>query len=462
MKNLCVQTLASCTLLGLHAISASAQSADPAPEPATPAAPTAAVPEGLLPIPDYTGDIWTRRALLGDLNGGRTSLANKGIQFGIDWNQTLQSVVSGGRDESTAYGGTLDYNLTLDLMRMNVLPGALIKLRGESRYGESANVDVAQILPANTDHFMPLTGELEDELPFALTTLTYFQYLSKSFGIFLGKFDTLDGDPNEFASGRGLTQFQNLNLLFSPALLVTVPYSTLGGGLLWSIVPNITLTSSVFTTADSSTTTGFDKIGDGWTWSSEVQFQYRLGHLPGGVNIGGAYAWAQDFSTIGRRFVFTPGEGISPTPDQSDSWGMYASLWQYLFSDEPAGASDAALNLVDGAPDRKGLGIFARVGFADEDTNPFEYTLSGGLGGRGLLPGRDHDLAGIGVFHNQTRSRRLISALGIDDSTAGFEAFYNIALTPAAGLSFDVQVLEPPNERRDTAVLVGARLLLRF
>ncbi|MFN0010981.1 MAG: carbohydrate porin [Phycisphaerales bacterium] len=417
---------------------------------------------GILPIPDYTGDLWTRRALLGDLGGSRTDLANMGIQFGIDWSNTVQSVVSGGRDIKTAVGGTLDYNLTLDLMRMGVLPGAVVKLRGESRYGQTVNGQSGALLPVNTDGFMPLAGRIDEDIPFTLTTLSYTQFFSETFAVFLGKFDTLDGDGNEFASGRGLTQFQNLNFIFSPAPLITVPYDTLGAGLLWKPAANVTLTSSVITTADSSTTTGFDKIGDGWTWASEASVQYRLGHLPGGFNVGGSYAWAQDFTTVGRRFVFQPGQGITRTPGQDSSWSMYASAWQYLIAETPAENAAAPLNLADGAPDRKGLGLFARVGVADEDTHPLEFAVSGGVGGRGLIPGRDDDLWGVGVFYNQAQALRLASLPTVDDSTLGFEAFYNIALTPAAGLTFDVQVVEPPTTNLDTAVVLGGRLLLRF
>ncbi len=442
---------AGCLVSGRFALAQAGETALPPPAPA-----------GILPIPDYTGDLWTRRALLGDLEGGRTGLANKGIQFGVDWNNTVQSVVSGGRDINTAYGGTLDYNLTLDLMRMNLLPGAIIKMRGESRYGDSVNGDAGPILPVSTDLFMPLAGELDEGLPFTLTTLTYFQYFSETFGVFLGKFDTLDGDPNEFASGRGLTQFQNLNFIFNPAPLVTVPYSTLGGGVLWVPIPHITLSTSIFTTADSSTTTGFDKIGDGWTWAGEGQFQYQFGHLPGGFNVGGSFAWGNDFTTVGRRFVFRPGEGITRTPDEDQSWAVYASVWQYLFTDEPAENAEAPLNLVDGSPDRKGLGVFARIGFADEETNPVEYSVSGGLGGRGLIPGRDHDLFGVAAFHSALQSRRLTTIVGLDDSSQGFEAFYNIALTPAAGLTFDVQVVESASDLVDTAVVLGVRFLVRF
>ncbi len=109
-----------------------AEAAAPAAAQPDAAAPAEAQPQGLLPVLDYTGDLWTRPRLLGDLGGTRTDLANKGIQFDINFTQTMQSVVDGGLDSSTRYGGTLDYNIMLDLHRMGVLPGAIVKFRGES------------------------------------------------------------------------------------------------------------------------------------------------------------------------------------------------------------------------------------------------------------------------------------------------------------------------------------------
>lgn len=421
-----------------------------------------ATPQGLLPIPDYSGDLWKRRALLGDLGGARTSLAEEGIQFGINWNQSVQSVVGGGLDSKTAYGGKLEYNLSLDLMRMGVVPGGLVELRGESRYGESINGDTGSLLPVNSDFFFPLADELDAGVPFFLTTLTYTQFFSESFAIFAGKFDTLNGDPNEFAAGRGLTQFQNLNFLFTPAPLVTVPYATLGAGLVFKPTPDVTFTTSFFTTSDASGTTGFSGIGDGWTWSGEAQVQYRAGHLPGGFNVGGSYAWDNDFATANRRYTFRPGQGIIAEPDKDTSWAMYASTWQYLFVEDADQVRDAPLDLLNGVPDLQGIGLFARVGFADEDTNPLEFAFSVGLGGRGVIPGRDDDLFGVGYFNNEPQSLRLQQIADIPNNTQGFEAFYNVAITPAMGLTFDVQLVEPATNTLDTAMVLGLRLLVRF
>ncbi len=46
---------------------------------------------GILPLPDYGGDLWTRTHLLSDLGGARSDLANKGLQLGIEWTQQLRA-----------------------------------------------------------------------------------------------------------------------------------------------------------------------------------------------------------------------------------------------------------------------------------------------------------------------------------------------------------------------------------
>ncbi len=436
-----------------------ATTGDPAPAVGGHAATEA--PAGVVPLADYTGDFWTRSAVLGDLGGARTDLAEMGIQFNVDWTNTLQSVVDGGRDQTTKIGGTADFNITFDLMRMKLLPGAFVKFRGESRYGESVNGDTGTLLPVSSDMLFPLTSELNEGVPFDITNLTYYQFLSDHFAILAGKFDTLDGDPNEFASGRGLTQFQNLNFVFNAVPLLTVPYDVLGAGVI--IMPNkwITIISNVFTTTDVSSVSGFSDLDNGLTWATEANFQYRLGRLPGGFNIGGTYAFDNDFKTVNRRYTFEPGQGVVVPPDQNDSWSVYLSGWQYLFAEDD-GRGDEPLDPENRIPDLKGLGVFARLGFADQDTNPIQVAFSVGLGGRGAIPGRDNDIFGVGYFYNDAQENRLQTILNLKSYGQGFEAFYSVAITPAMHLTFDLQVVEPVSNNLDTAVILGGRFLVHF
>ncbi len=179
-----------------------------------------AQPAGILPVPDYSGDLWTRSFLTGDWGGARRQLADKGIQLEVDFVQFVQSVTSGGSDTGTKYGGNLDYLIYLDLYRMKILPGAMVKIRAQTRYGETANDIAGSLLPVNTYGLFPLTEPLDEVVPITVTDLTYFQFLSEKFGVFLGKFDVFDGDPSEFASGRGTTQFLNSNFVFNPVGVV--------------------------------------------------------------------------------------------------------------------------------------------------------------------------------------------------------------------------------------------------
>lgn len=417
----------------------------------------AEMPKGLVPIPNYADEIGKRSHLTGDWNGNRTDLANKGLQLQLNWVQVAQGVTSGGADADNGYTGNLDYLMYLDLHRMGLMPGAVLKIRGETRYGESINGKTGQLLPANTPGSFPLTNDPDEVVPFTLTNVLYSQFLSEKFGVFVGKLDTFDGDQNAFASGRGDTQFLNTNFVLNTVGALMVPYSTLGAGFLWNPTNQVLVTGGIMNTADSSTTTGFDKIGDGWTASLELNFHYRLGGLPGGMNVGGIYAWNNDFLEFGR-LIFEPGQGLSTSTSDS-TWAAYWSGWQYLFVEEP---TDEPINIAHGVPHLQGVGLFSRAGVGDDDTNPISWNISGGIGGRGVIPGRDNDTFGVGYFYLSLQPERLLSSSPIRDSSQGFEAFYNIAITPAAKLTLDAQVLEPPNSDLDTAVVLGLRLDLTF
>jgi porin len=108
------------------------------------------------------------------------------------------------------------------------------------------------------------------------------------------------------------------------------------------------------------------------------------------------------------------------------------------------------------------MGNVGSARLADEDTNPIDWSVSAGVGGRGIIPGRDDDVFGIGYYYYHLNLDRLTGVGVIDDYTHGAEAFYNIALTPAAFLTLSGQVIEDAFPGTDTAVLLGARLHLRF
>jgi porin len=88
--------------------------------------------------------------------------------------------------------------------------------------------------------------------------------------------------------------------------------------------------------------------------------------------------------------------------------------------------------------------------------------VSGGIGGRGIIPSRDNDIFGIGYYYNSIQQLRLSGPSGLADSAQGFECFYNIALTPACRVTLDLQVVKPVQVSLHTATVLGLRASLEF
>lgn len=415
-------------------------------------------PKGILPVPDYAGDLQERPALTGDRNGTRTKLADDGIQFQFKWVQYGQGITSGGLDDVVRYGGVGDYLINLDLDRMGAVPGGLVTFRGESRYGKSVNGQVGTVLPVNTNAYFPLTGDLDDDIAFTITDLLYTQFLSEKFGVFLGKMDTLNGDSNEFAGGRGTTQFMNSNFVFNSALALRLPYSTLGVGAAWMPTDRMSITATLFNTVDSSTSTGFDDFGDGLSVTLEAQFQYEMGGLPGGMTLGGLYSFDQDFTEIGGRIILDEGESLA-LPTKNDTWAVYWNGWQYLWAEA---GSDAPIAVGDGRVDRRGFGLFGRFGVADKKTNPVDWSGCIGIGGRGLFPSRSEDTYGVGYFYTDIQPSRFTNVALIGSGSQGIEAYYDFAITNSVNLTLDAQFIDPPYTGASTAIVLGARLGISF
>jgi len=144
---------------------------------------------------------------------------------------------------------------------------------------------------------------------------------------------------------------------------------------------------------------------------------------------------------------------------ESTSWAAYWTGWQYLVIDANAKEPDS-IQAGDAHPDLEGLGVFARLGIADEDTNPIEWAGSVGLGGRGPIDGRPDDCWGLGVFTNALEEPETTVIGALEDRSGGVEAFYSVPVAPSAVLTADVQWLESAFDGVDDALLIGLRLNL--
>jgi porin len=410
---------------------------------------------GLLPIPDYSGDVWMRSHLTGDWGGLRQEWANKGVTLDFDWYQAYQNIVDGGVSEDSAFSTNLDYRAKLDLMRMGMVPGALITVRAQSRLGDTVNGQSGLLLPVNMYSAFPFSGDPDENVDFAVTELNWTQFLSDNFGFLAGKITTL-ATANEFMGGEGRTQFMSLQLSFSSVVAQLAPYSTLAVGAFWMPSSNWTVTSLLMNLKDSSTTTGFGDIGDGTTWATTVDYLGSLNDLPGGGSFSIYYAFDADFRRMGGLYI-EPVAGVLTTTSEPDAWALTWSGWQYLFAEKGSGAADPR----NGRQDLQGLGLFAQLGLADKDTNPVNWSISAGLSGRGSIPGRDADTWGVGFFYNKLQDIDY-EAIDLKGSGSGIEAYYDMALFGWASLTLDMQWVQSGFPSIENATILGARLNVSF
>jgi len=414
----------------------------------------------------YSGDFWTRSTLTGDWGGTRNEWAAKGIIFDINLTQTGMSNISGGKNQGWEYSGRGDITLNMDTGKMGLWPGGFFTLEVEGNYNRSVNLDTGAMLPVNANQIFPTTGS--DQLNIPNVSIT--QFFSHYIGVFAGKLATItshSGDMNEFAHGKGDTQFFNLAFNVNPAVSLTVPYSTLGAGVI--ILPTKNPAEAIINMmaydgngeAESS---GFDTIFKSNTnYAIEGRVRTDFFGLTGHQLVGLTYS-TRNFASLDQSLRIIIENGNIEQKD--DSWSFHYNFDQYIY--EPKKGSG------------QGIGIFGRFGASDGNPNPVHHFYSLGIGGKGVL-GRPLDQFGIGYYYMDIRSPKFTGPLAEREflrDEYGVEAYYNFSITPWMKLTSDIQFIRPAQKdvlkidsehllasRKkdvDTATIIGLRLQVIF
>jgi porin len=421
----------------------------------------------------YSGGFFTRSTLTGDWGGARNDLAEKGVTFDATLTQVEQGVVSGGKNGSWKYGGRGDLTGLLDTQKLGLWPGGFLTVELEGNWSNSVSGKAGAISPVNTNQLFPLpTGD-----NVALPALNFAQFVSPYAGAVVGKLDTMSGDANEFAHGKygkGDTQFLNTAFNINPTILMEAPYSTLGAGVIGLPTkdPDEAIVSFIVLSADGKASTdGFDNLsGNRLSFNGEGRVRTDFFGVTGHQLVGAIYSNKQ-FTSIDQRIQFEPlqrrlGLGTQTIAKKDGSWAVYYNFDQFLYETDKAAGH--------------GVGVFARFGASDGNPNLMQYFYSAGVGGKGLIPGRPLDQFGIGYYYlsikNPTLQVPIVGTKSFLRDEWGFEAFYNIALTPWLLLTPDVQVIGPAQkhpigrsrlglpvigqESIGTATVLGVRLQL--
>src|SRR5271157_6569213 len=236
----------------------------------------------------YSGDFLTRSTMTGDWGGLRNDLAEKGVTFDLNATQVGQGVVNGGKDISDwQYGGRGNLALKMNTQKLGLWKGGTFTVELEGNWGKAVNLNTGAIMTVNTNQAFPVVGHNV----FAVPNVSYTQFVSKHVGFVLGKLDTVaSGDLNALAHGKGDDQFMNLAFNINPVLIITVPYSTLGTGVI--VLPAedpeaVVLSLSLVSSVGEANTSGFSELsGNKLTLTGEgrvrTNFFGRTGHQLGG------------------------------------------------------------------------------------------------------------------------------------------------------------------------------------
>jgi len=399
----------------------------------------------LVPWVNYAGDLWRRPALTGDWGGTRQTLMDKGVRFDVSLIQTVQGNWAGGTADKSPYQMNARYGFELDTGKAGLWPGGMLVVKGESKYGNSNIANTGSLSPVNTLALSPVT---QDDIT-TLSDLYVVQFLAEWVGVLAGK-KTMH-ETNVFAS-KDDEQFLNTSLTFNLAPGTTVPSNALMAGVILAPTKWLTVTTLGIDSEGTATRSGFDTAFErGTTILQSWEFAVKPFGLPGHQRLG--WTWSDrsriQFEQSHRQIVsaIITGSTAGLTREDED-WSFSYDFDQYLYT-------------VPGKPGQ-GFGLFGRFGLTGGEVNPVQQFYSLGLGGKGLIPGRDRDTFGVGYYYVGLSDKLPQTVQDRSRDEQGVEIYYNIAVTPWLHVTPDLQIISPARKIVDTTVVAGLRVKIDF
>lgn len=419
---------------------------------------------------DDTPPSYADTTLTGDWNGLRSTLRDQGIVFTLTQTGDVLGNPTGGIEQAVEYDNVFEAQLDLDMAMLAGWTGGKIHLAGYAIQGPGLTASVGNLLTLTSVEAQPglRVGEVYVSQSFLNeeVTLKFGQILadqnfaiSPTAGLFV---NSTFGWPGLFAldlPGGG------------PAYPLAVP----GAQLILKPDDAWTLQAAIFNGSPTDNDTGLGFEPDGVFAIAEASYSYMPGKndhsLPVTYKVGAWYN-SQEFDslTTASNGVSLANPLASANPLQlSGDFALYAiadrTLWQ------EAGSGGDTLN------------GFARVAVApQQDRNLISWYFDLGLTYKGLLPGRDDDIAGLAFAYAQLSDGAIEiveaeNAFGglsqpVPTAEAVIEATYQIAVTSAVSVQPFLQYVihpggnaedpETPGEPIPNATILGARLALSF
>jgi porin len=410
------------------------------------------------------GEFHPRTQLSGDWGGRRTDLVRHGLFLDLYSTSAYQNVASGGLKTGNAFIQNTQLSINVDTGRAGLWSGGVFHITLESRHGSSSpqnTFTVGSAVPQYTGLAMPGPFFVHDVLP---TEYFLYQSLTPTFAVLVGKANVLTHADQTFFGNSYKYYFANLNFDKIPMALNFFNTTSLAAVGFWTPSKRLTVAAGVFdpnSEADNLAAKAFDRIN---VYGTGI-LSYTIGNLPG-------QSWAQanwtnkpkidltsPFGQLSRSEVpqaiavllGTASAQALPINYKGKSWVTLANVSQYLSVKDHSGA--AAGKLGSGQPLR-GIGLFGRIGYAPEETNPITRHASVAFFANGLSERRPNDSFGWGIYHNgisrplKQDIAQLAEATATLKNEQGLEVFYDVAITAAIRLIPSYQHIWNPTTAR--------------
>ncbi|PHS35873.1 MAG: hypothetical protein COB07_12875 [Sulfurovum sp.] len=415
-------------------------------------------------VSDYSGDIWERNTMLGDLDGLRSKWYDEGFSLDAQVTQVYQGVTSGGTVPSNhrgAYNGLLEINGYLDTAKMGWWSGGLLATTFQSSWGNPLSSEAGNLSPVNMTPFWPVPFDNRARF----TELYLTQGLPNNMLLIVGRLDATNFLDTNLYANIPESQFLNASLNNDLMWGNMLTFSTYAALLIVPVDEKFSFAVGAWTPE----TQPDDYSGDWGSWAAVINpmYSYHLGGKKGKAQITYAYSSADTSGFENPRISPNSSTDFisikSGMPTKTDNWLVTFNLQQHLWT--PEGSADYATGTQDFANNPPGIGFFYRLGYMPENRNMYNLTMSGGFGGRGVFNSRPNDRMGIGIYgmwaSNEFKdSSFLLDALLKDE--LGVEAYYNFAITPWLQVSADIQYIDQGLRTSKDAWVAGSRLNIRF
>jgi len=372
----------------------------------------------------------------------KTQEDTQALSFSVSYTGEVLGNLSGGYKQGAVYDGLLNIGVQGDLEKLVGWKGGSFLVSGLYPHGDS--------LTQKYVHDFNVLSNIDAYDSVRL----YEAWVQQEFadGKFSLRLGQLLADAEFFISeGAALfvsSAFGAIPLVSQNCSAPIYPLPAPGARLLWKPCESFAVQAGVFdggagkTDSDNSNGVDWDiNDSEGVLALTEVAYTYH----PGKGGLGGVYKLGAFFQSPSESHAF---------PNS----GFHSKAGGYFIADQ-------TLWRTPGTEDQ-GLSAFLRIGGAPQDRSTVSFNFDTGFNFKGLIPGRDKDIAGIGFSYT-----KLGSDLRNGDGTALeahheaiLEATYKVRLKDWLTLQPDVQYIFNPgaSEKADNALVAGLRFNVSF